>query len=56
MQSPEKSVVNHERDLIQTLRTLRDSLPRTMVNLVTPPSNLPTLKPGYLLGTKFINS
>lgn len=38
MSNPEKSIDLHERDLIQTLRTLRDNLPRTMVNLVVPPS------------------
>lgn len=52
MQSPEKSIINHEHDLIQTLRTLRDNLPRTMVNLVTPPSNN-TLKHVNLQRTKF---
>ncbi|XP_031640385.1 phospholipase B1, membrane-associated [Contarinia nasturtii] len=35
---PEKSVENHRRELIETLRILRDNLPRTIVNLVTPPS------------------
>lgn len=35
---PEKSIENHRRDLIDTLRILRDNLPRTIVNLVTPPS------------------
>lgn len=34
----EKSVINHRLNLIETLRTLRDNLPRTIVNLVTPPS------------------
>lgn len=29
---------SHERDLVKTLRTLRDALPRTLVNLVIPPS------------------
>lgn len=38
MSKPEQSVVQHERDLILTLRTIYQSLPRTMVNLVTPPS------------------
>lgn len=28
----------HENDLVTALRTLRDNLPRTMVNLLTPPS------------------
>lgn len=36
--TPEKSIENHRRDLIDTLRVLRDSLPRVIVNLVTPPS------------------
>lgn len=36
----EKSVENHRRELIETLRTLRDNLPRTIVNVVTPPSKL----------------
>lgn len=35
---PEKSVKNHKRDLLTTLRILRDNLPRTIINLVTPPS------------------
>lgn len=35
---PERSADNHRRDLIQTLRILRDNLPRTIVNVVTPPS------------------
>lgn len=38
MRNPDKAPVNHERDLIAALRTLRDNLPRTIVNLVTPPS------------------
>ncbi|XP_037036133.1 phospholipase B1, membrane-associated-like [Bradysia coprophila] len=36
--NPEKTIDYHERDLISALRTLRKNLPRTMVNLVTPPS------------------
>lgn len=36
--NPDKAPFNHERDLIQTLRILRENLPRTIVNLVTPPS------------------
>lgn len=36
--NPEKSIENHENDLITALRTLRENLPRTMVNLLTPPS------------------
>lgn len=35
---PERSAENHRRELIETLRILRDNLPRTIVNLVTPPS------------------
>lgn len=35
--NPEKSVKKHKLDLMATLRILRDNLPRTMVNLVTPP-------------------
>lgn len=35
---PERSSENHRRELIETLRILRDNLPRTIVNLVTPPS------------------
>lgn len=38
--NPDKAPFNHERDLIATLRILRDNLPRTMVNLVLPPSEL----------------
>lgn len=34
----ERSAENHRRELIETLRILRDNLPRTIVNLVTPPS------------------
>lgn len=36
--APERSSENHRRELIETLRVLRDNLPRTIVNLVTPPS------------------
>lgn len=36
--NPDKAPYNHERDIITTLRILRDNLPRTIVNLVTPPS------------------
>lgn len=36
--NPERSVKKHKLDLLAALRILRDSLPRTMVNLVTPPS------------------
>lgn len=36
-QNPEKSIKNHRQELIETLRTLRDNLPRTIVNVVTPP-------------------
>lgn len=35
---PELSPENHRRELIATLRILRDNLPRTIINLVTPPS------------------
>lgn len=35
---PERSSEHHRRDLIETLRILRDNLPRTIVNVVTPPS------------------
>lgn len=35
--NPERSVMKHKQELLQTLRTLRDHLPRTFVNLVTPP-------------------
>lgn len=38
--TPEKSIENHRIELIETLRILRDNLPRTIVNLVTPPSKL----------------
>lgn len=36
--NPNKAAVNHENDLIAALRILRDNLPRTIVNLVIPPS------------------
>lgn len=36
--NPEKTVEYHEKHLVTALRTLRDNLPRTIVNLVTPPS------------------
>ncbi len=35
---PESTVDYHKKDLVTALRTLRDNLSRTMVNLVTPPS------------------
>jgi len=35
---PEKAVDLHEKHLLQVLRTLRDNLPRTMVNIVPPPN------------------
>lgn len=38
LSSPEKSPENHRRELIETLRILRDNLPRTIINLITPPS------------------
>ncbi len=34
---PEKIVDNHERDLLRVFRTIRDNLPRTMLNVVLPP-------------------
>lgn len=40
--NPEKSIEYHEKDLITALRTLRDNLPRTVVNLGTPPSEYST--------------
>lgn len=39
---PERSAENHRKELIETLRILRDNLPRTIVNVVTPPSKLAT--------------
>lgn len=42
--NPDKAPINHERDLITTLRILRDNLPRTVVNLVLPPSEYSKLK------------
>lgn len=36
--NPEKTIGYHERDLVTAIRTLQKNLPRTMVNLVTPPS------------------
>lgn len=38
MDNAEMSAANHERDLIDALRTLRDHLPRLLVNVVLPPS------------------
>ncbi len=35
---PDKTVDYHEKDLVKALRILRENLPRTMVNLITPPS------------------
>lgn len=35
---PEEIIGNHERDLLAVLRTIRDALPRTMFNIVLPPS------------------
>lgn len=36
--NPDKAPYNHERDIVIALRILRDNLPRTIINLVTPPS------------------
>ncbi|XP_037036130.1 phospholipase B1, membrane-associated-like [Bradysia coprophila] len=36
--NPEKTVELHENDLVKALRVIRDNLPRTMVNLITPPN------------------
>lgn len=33
----DRTVEHHENDLVIALRSLRDHLPRTMVNLITPP-------------------
>lgn len=37
---PERTPENHRKELIEALRILRDNMPRTIVNLVTPPSEL----------------
>ena len=37
---PEEIVDNHEQDLLKVFRTLRDNLPRTMLNVVLPPCRL----------------
>lgn len=37
MKSPWIALKNHKRDLIETLRILRDNLPRTFVGLIPPP-------------------
>lgn len=36
--NPQEIVKQHEQDLLTVLRTLRDFLPRTIVNVVVPPS------------------
>lgn len=41
---PERTHENHRRELIETLRILRDNLPRTIVNVVTPPSKFTTFR------------
>lgn len=38
LDDPATSAPSHERDLIEALRTLRDNLPRLLVNVVLPPS------------------
>lgn len=38
MNNTERSVDNNANDLVTALRTLRDNLPRTLINLVIPPS------------------
>lgn len=38
LSAPQLSPESHRRELIETLRVLRDNLPRTIINLVTPPS------------------
>ena len=35
---PEKVIELHEMDLLATFRNIRDNLPRTMINVVLPPS------------------
>lgn len=40
LKNPEQILTNHEYNLINTLRILRDYLPRTMVNLAATPSNM----------------
>jgi hypothetical protein len=35
---PEDTIKQHERDMVEVLRTLRDELPRTMVQVIAPPS------------------
>lgn len=37
--NPDRSPDTHRQQLIETLRILRDNLPRTIVNIVTPPSD-----------------
>jgi hypothetical protein len=36
--NPEKVLTYHDKYLTSALRTIRDNLPRTMVNIVTPPT------------------
>lgn len=38
-QNPYETIKLHESHLIETIRILRDSLPRTMVNVITSPGN-----------------
>uniref|UniRef100_A0A1B0DDK4 Uncharacterized protein n=1 Tax=Phlebotomus papatasi TaxID=29031 RepID=A0A1B0DDK4_PHLPP len=40
--APEKIVDNHDRELTDVLRTLRDNLPRTMVSIISAPCELLT--------------
>lgn len=35
--SPWSIVKNHREDLLETLRIIRDNLPRTLVNIIPPP-------------------
>lgn len=46
---PNLSPENHRRELIETLRVLRDNLPRTIINLVTPPSKYEARMSGSFL-------
>lgn len=36
--SPNKFLANHERDIVETLRILRDNIPRAFVSLIPPPN------------------
>jgi hypothetical protein len=38
--NPEDLVKNHEKHLLSVFRTLRDNLPRTMVNLIVTPGKI----------------